>query len=57
MFMVLSSWQSHCESSPGSFDKCHCSIFIRKQQTAAPAIAKLFVAKLVQIQSMVDYVG
>ena len=22
MFMVLSSWQSHCESSPGSFDKC-----------------------------------
>jgi len=22
MFMVLSSWQSHCESSPGSFDEC-----------------------------------
>jgi len=22
MFMVLSSWQSHCESSLGSFDKC-----------------------------------
>jgi len=22
MFMVLSSWQSHCDSSPGSFDKC-----------------------------------
>ena len=22
MFMVLSSWQSHCENSPGSFDKC-----------------------------------
>ena len=20
IFMVLSSWQSHCESSPGSFD-------------------------------------
>jgi len=20
--MVLSSWQSHCESSPGSFDEC-----------------------------------
>lgn len=33
------------------------SLFIRKQQTAVPAIAKLFVAKLVQIQSMVDYVG
>ena len=22
MFMVLSSWQSHCESSPGLFDEC-----------------------------------
>ena len=22
MFMVLSSWQSHCESSRGSFDEC-----------------------------------
>jgi len=22
MFMVLSSWQSHCESSPDSFDEC-----------------------------------
>jgi len=22
VFMVLSSWQSHCESSPGSFDEC-----------------------------------
>jgi len=22
MFVVLSSWQSHCESSPGSFDEC-----------------------------------
>ena len=22
MFMLLSSWQSHCESSPGSFDEC-----------------------------------
>ena len=22
MFMALSSWQSHCESSPGSFDEC-----------------------------------
>jgi len=21
MFIVLSSWQNHCESSPGSFDK------------------------------------
>ena len=22
MFMVLSSWQNHCKSSPGSFDEC-----------------------------------
>ena len=22
MFMVLSSWQNHCESSAGSFDEC-----------------------------------
>jgi len=22
MFTVLSSWQSHCESSPGLFDEC-----------------------------------
>ena len=22
MFMVLSSWQSHSESSPGSYDEC-----------------------------------
>jgi len=22
MFIMLSSWQSHCESSPGSFDEC-----------------------------------
>jgi len=22
MFTVLSSWQSHCESSPGSSDEC-----------------------------------
>ena len=22
MFMMLSSWHSHCESSPGSFDEC-----------------------------------
>jgi len=30
MFMVLSSWQSHCESSPGSFDEC------RRQVAANP---------------------
>jgi len=25
MFMVLSSWHSHCESSPGLFDECRLS--------------------------------
>jgi len=25
MFMVQSSWHSHCESSPGSFDECRLS--------------------------------
>ena len=25
IFMALSSWQSHCESSPGSFDECRLS--------------------------------
>ena len=28
MFMVLSSWQNHCESSPGSFD-------VERRQVAA----------------------
>ena len=27
--MVLSSWQSHCESSPGSFDECRLSAKVR----------------------------
>ena len=25
IFVLLSSWQSHCESSPGSFDECRLS--------------------------------
>ena len=25
IFMVRSSWQSHCESSPGSFNECRLS--------------------------------
>jgi len=25
MFTVLSSWHSHCESSPGSFNECSLS--------------------------------
>ena len=33
MFMVLSSWQSHCESSPGSFDKCRTAPSGRRSKT------------------------
>ena len=33
MFMVLSSWQSHCESSPGSFDKCRTAPSGRRPKT------------------------
>ena len=33
MFMVLSSWQSHCESSPGSFDECSTAPSGRRPKT------------------------
>ena len=33
MFMVLSSWQSHCESSPGSFDECRMAPSGRRPMT------------------------
>ena len=33
MFMVLSSWQSHCESSPGSFDECRTAPSGRRPNT------------------------
>ena len=31
--MVLSSWQSHCESSPGSFDECRTAPSGRRPKT------------------------
>ena len=31
--MVLSSWQSHCDSSPGSFDKCRMAPSGRRPKT------------------------
>jgi len=31
--MVLSSWQSHCESSPGSFDECRMVPSSRRPKT------------------------
>ena len=33
MFMVLSSWQSYCESSPGSFDECRTASSGRRPKT------------------------
>ena len=33
MFMVLSSWQSHCESLPGSFDECRTAPSGRRSKT------------------------
>jgi len=33
MFMVLSSWQSHCESSPGLFDECRTAPSGRRPKT------------------------
>jgi len=33
MFMVLSSWQSHCESSPSSFDECKTAPSGRRPNT------------------------
>ena len=33
MFTVLSSWQNHCESSPGSFDKCRTAPSGRRPKT------------------------
>ena len=33
MFMVLSSWHSHFESSPGSFDQCRTAISGRRPKT------------------------
>ena len=33
MFMVLSSWQSHCESSPISFEECRMAPSGRRPKT------------------------
>jgi len=33
MYMVLSSWQSHCESSPSLFDECRMAPSGRRPKT------------------------
>ena len=37
--MVLSSWQSHCESSPGSFDECRMAPSGRRPKTKQDDLA------------------
>jgi len=36
IFMVLLSWQSHCESSPGSFDECRLSAEVAANPQTKP---------------------
>ena len=36
IFMVLSSWQSHCESLPGSFDECRLSAEVAANPQTKP---------------------
>ena len=36
IFMVLSSWQSHCESSSGSFDESRLSADVAADQQSKP---------------------
>ena len=39
MFMVLSSLQNHCESSPGSFDECRTAPSGRRPKTKPDDLA------------------
>jgi len=41
MFMVLSSWQSHCESSAGSFDECRTAPSGRRPKTKPDDLVSL----------------
>ena len=36
IFMVLSSWQSHCESSPGSYVNCRLSAEVAANPQTKP---------------------
>jgi len=48
MFMVLSSWRGHCESSPGSFDECRLSErqVATDPQTKPTDLAREFAGRL-----------
>ena len=41
MLMVLSSWQRHCESSPGSFDEYRTAPIQRKKAVSPPVQAAI----------------
>jgi len=43
MFMVLSSWQSHCESSPGSFDECRMAPSGRRPKTKPDDLRSVYI--------------
>ena len=47
MFMVLSSWQSHCESSPGSFDECRMVCAVVKLSDRIGNGSEIMLAMLV----------
>ena len=50
--MVVSSWQSHCESSPGSFDECRLSAEVAANpQTKPTDLNREFTRKKWQLQS------
>ena len=36
IFMVMSSWKIHCESSPGSFDECRFSAEVAANSQTKP---------------------
>jgi len=40
IFMVLSSWQSRCESSPSSFDECRLSTEVAANPQTKPTDLK-----------------
>ena len=41
--MVLSSWQSHCESSPGSFDECRMAPSGRRPKTKPDDLRSVYI--------------
>ena len=55
MFMVLSSWQSRCESSPGSFDECRTAPCGRQPKTKPDDLGCESARKLSRFSWLVAY--